>query len=414
MAEPARSFGHATPAGPDPDFFHEVARLIERIAIDPRNTSLLNRLGQILASRFMLGEAYDIARHSYGIDGNAGAGAAVHIIENPPPPKEVVFEVSTVCNLKCPLCENGAGMMHVRPQFMPLKDFRHIWDRLRESTASLNLTGLGESFLHPDIYDILDHVGREHYLYIDTNGNADLDFDRIIDAGVDEIVFAADGIHQEMYERYRVGGRLDKVLDNIRGLAAAKARRGAERPAVVFKYILFRHTEMHIEAAERLAGSLGADHFRVEASNFRPGFGPRLFKEFLPRRPEFHRMEYVNFADNEVGCGPGRNSRHCAEVYGKLMVTVEGEVSPCCDILHEMSFGNLKRQDAASIWGSPAYRDFRLKVLQNRWDVPLCRVCSSLKPRLERLFPNSGVPGPPPGRPIGPDGVMYLRDNPAS
>ena len=46
-------------------------------------------------------------------------------------------------------------------------------------------------------------------------------------------------------------------------------------------------------------------------------------------------------------------------------VTVEGEVTPCCNFYdgRELSFGNAFEQDGAEIWNSEGYREFRRRLM---------------------------------------------------
>ena len=391
----------------------ELALLLrEGMKYSPGNPVLLTELACLMAGQGLAWEAYRLARLAHGLDGNARAASVINLVENPPLPQEITFETTTVCNLKCPLCENGAGQMTTARQHMPYETFAAVWEKLRPTTKRLILVGYGETFLHPDVYRILGCVKGTPYVYIDTNGNVDLDCERVIRAGVTDFTFSVDGINQEMYARYRRGGNLERVLRNVRALVAAKRRLGAARPTITFKFIVFKHTEMYVEEAKRLAAELGVDQFRLEPCTFKPCFGEEAFRQFMPLSPDHQRIDYVDFEKGEVGCPPHRDSRHCSVPMGSAMVTVEGELTACCGTNHVTSFGNLITQSYEEVWRSPEYARFRLKVMANRHAEPVCRVCSRELHSLGRFFEGTelaeAVP-PPQSEPVA--GRCYLKDN---
>ncbi|MFH0811018.1 MAG: radical SAM protein [Pseudomonadota bacterium] len=385
--------------------------LREALKYSPGDPVLMTKLANVIMTRCPSWAAYSLAKEAYGLSPNPKARHLISLVEDPPLPRQVTFEVSTVCNLRCPLCENGSGRMTYPKKFMPVEEFKVIWDKLRPSTKGLILVGMGETFLHPDVYEILRYVKGTPYVYIDTNGNVPLDCEEIINSGIDEFTFSIDGVTQEMYERYRIGGNLERALRNVRDLVEAKRRRKAAKPSIVFKFVVFRHTEMYVEEAMHLAQSLGADQFRIEACTFRPMFGLESFKKYLPLSPNKHqRIAYVDFEKNEIGCPPGRTSRHCGAVLSSMMVTVRGEVSPCCVANHEVMFGNLVRSSLEDVWRSPEYGRFRLQALRNRWALPVCRVCSTQQHDLGRFFEGTAFAEPPEEKSEG-GSRHYVRDN---
>ena len=52
----------------------------------------------------------------------------------------------------------------------------------------------------------------------------------VVRSGLDTMIVSLDGVTQDVYEQYRVAGRLDRVLDNLRLLVETKRRLGVETP----------------------------------------------------------------------------------------------------------------------------------------------------------------------------------------
>ena len=55
------------------------------------------------------------------------------------------------------------------------------------------------------------------YIYLDTNGHF-IENDKLFDSPPDELVFSIDGLDQETYEKYRIHGDLNKVLEQSQKL----------------------------------------------------------------------------------------------------------------------------------------------------------------------------------------------------
>ena len=340
----------------------------EMLKYFPDNTSLMNAIARVLIKMRFHWEAYCYLSKSCKIDKNSQARDLLRSLDYSPLPDVVTFETTTVCNLRCPLCITGSGKLYRKNRHMSYEDFCSIYDGIKESTNEIILVGQGETFLNPDIYRILDYIEDRVFVYLDTNGNVDLDYEKIISSGVDEITFSIDGINQETYERYRKRGNFGKAVRNLVGLIKARNERGLEHPKIIWKFVVFKHTEMYVEQARKLAFSHGVDGFRIEPCTCEPLYGIERFKEFMPLSEKYQRIEYIDFDNFKVGSMPDRDSRHCPVPMHNLTVDVNGDVTFCCAIDTSVvrSFGNLKKQTLEEIWWSEAVRNFRFEVLKNK------------------------------------------------
>ena len=71
----------------------------------------------------------------------------------------------------------------------------------------------------------------------------------LIKSGLDVLIVSLDGTTQKVYEIYRVGGKLDRVLDNIKLLAEKKKELGYTTPYVEGQFIVMRQNEHQIPEA---------------------------------------------------------------------------------------------------------------------------------------------------------------------
>ena len=80
----------------------------------------------------------------------------------------------------------------------------------------------------------------------------------IIKSGLDVMIVSLDGVTQEVYEKYRVGGRLDRVLDNVKLLVQKKKELGSSTPHMEWQFIVMQQNEHQMEEAQQLAADFGS------------------------------------------------------------------------------------------------------------------------------------------------------------
>jgi len=176
------------------------------------------------------------------------------------------FEVSLACNLRCPYCSNHVQVRSkTGPHIMPLKTFETVLQSLKRRDFRLDMIeylGQGDPLMNRDFQRFVRR-GRELFpkakQRLVTNGNFDYQ-NTVGDVHLDEVVVSCDGLFQDNYVKYRVGGRVDKVLQFIQDAGRA-ARNGPSRTTVVWKYILFEWTDSDREilATQELADRLPID-----------------------------------------------------------------------------------------------------------------------------------------------------------
>ncbi len=301
------------------------------------------------------------------------------------------IEVTTYCNLKCPMCYHGgiSGYSKIN-RMMSLETFKNIWDKISNHVSSVILVGQGETFLHPNIYEILEYIGKKP-ITIDTNANIPINMDRLLKTNVANLVFSVDGIDQKTYATYRVNGSFDKAIKNIEQVVAAKRRHKANNLHLEFKYVLFQHNEAHLPVAKQMAEKLGVDNFRTEACIAAPSMPVEVIKKFMPRGHHsslYQRIRYVDFSRQRIVPTEERNYPHCIYILNNFSIQVDGSVSPCCAVAdYEFTFGNLLNNTLDEIWTSDPYRKFRQRVIIDRNQEPLCARCSMIAaPNMGKVF----------------------------
>jgi len=300
----------------------------------------------------------------------------------PDRPSTLMVEPTNVCNLHCPACPTGAGILNRPPRAMTADEFRKILDQALDPPGYLRrvtLFNYGEPFLCKDLLRMVRYAAdRGLETFTSTNGQffgSEKIAGEVVASGLTELLVCLDGADQETISRYRKDANFDEILSGIRRVLAARAKAGRAAPIVELQFIVMKHNEDQVERMRKIAADLGVDRFIVKTvgvSPAMPGF-ERLAEELLPADlsgSRYERRADGSFAlKGEPGCG-------CEYVFSTLVVNSNGDVVPCCyDIHSEHVMGNLFRQSLAEIWLGEKFRDFRRRVGERRDAVPICRHC---------------------------------------
>ena len=112
--------------------------------------------------------------------------------------------------------------------------YKKVVDQIKGHCVWLTLYSWGEPFLNREIDKYVAYANEANIAtFISTNLNKPLTPDmaeRIIRSGLDVLIVSLDGVTQDVYEVYRVGGRLDRVIDNIKLLVQKKKELGSKTP----------------------------------------------------------------------------------------------------------------------------------------------------------------------------------------
>ena len=292
-------------------------------------------------------------------------------------PSALMIEPTNTCNLSCVLCPTGAGWLkHPRGQ-MDVTAFRHLIDEAGPYLYRVAFWNWGEPFLHPAILDMVRYARRwPVWLQICTNGHffSDPAFAReVITSGLDQLIVSIDGVTEDSIQKYRgPKADLNKILTGVRNLVSARRLVGKAKPQIEVQFLVMRHNQSEIGAAQALTTELGVDRFYCKTLNMRPQ-DIEQFQHLLPDAAEFCRFEIG--ADGKWSV-KGTPTGICPYIYETTVVLWDGSLLPCCfDGEESIVLGNAFADGLWHAWNSDHYRQFRYRVRHNRTSVPMCVWC---------------------------------------
>ncbi|MEJ2040362.1 MAG: radical SAM protein [Desulfosarcinaceae bacterium] len=289
--------------------------------------------------------------------------------------------VTTLCNLRCPACPTGTASLGRPGGHLDFDVFRRTVDSLRDYLLFMLFWDWGEPMLHPRLPDMIAHAAKSQIrTVISTNGNVKCSEERIehlISAQPSTMIVCVDGADQETYQSYRMGGRLEVVLQTIRRLANAKEKMGAAHPLIEVRSLATRHTEHQMPTLLKLAQDSGADLFTVKTLrpyNYR---GSNLDETFVPESEKLSRYCYkgsrrearlrTDFLSKGALC--------CAKPLYAPTLNSDGTLAFCSYAQHgDEFFGSVKNDEIKTVWNSCSSRDRRVRFLRAGGTLS-CRTC---------------------------------------
>ncbi len=276
-------------------------------------------------------------------------------------PFEFTMEVTSRCNLSCPMCPR-----EITPEpgerDMDMDTFRQVLDRIRDVASFVWLAGLGEPMMNKHFVQMIEQCRQAGIVTgASTNGT----FltrkwqQRLLDSGLDLLIVSFDGVDKQSYEKVRVGADFDKVKENVCRLAALKVARGAKKPWLILQMIELSQTAGQAGDFRRMWNIPGVDAVRIKKDELQ-------FDEALAVEGQRKRT----------------GKRPCPFLWrGTPLIQWDGTMQPCCYGVAEKSFGNLKNASVEQLWNSLRVRQLRRSHLEGHGlSEPFCEHCNAFQP----------------------------------
>jgi radical SAM protein with 4Fe4S-binding SPASM domain len=289
-------------------------------------------------------------------------------------PPVLTIEPTNLCNLRCPLCSTGSGEMERKRGKMTLSTFKTIMDKLGDDIFFLLIYHQGEPYINPNLFEFV-RMAKTKNIYVTTSTNGhyftEENIEKTISCGLDSIIVSIDGITQQSYEKYRVGGKLEIVIDGIKNLIAARKHHKSVTPNVALQVLVMKHNELEIPQMRNLARELGVDRFLVKNIEVHSLAEANMW---LPSNKTFRRYDY----DGEKLVVKGSQKNSCPRPWTSTLINWDGAIVPCCfDKNGHYTMGNITEVNGIDdIWRGDTFNKFRKKLLENRDDIDICRNCN--------------------------------------
>lgn len=253
--------------------------------------------------------------------------------------------------------------------------FRETIDDIHRHLLYLIFYFQGEPYLNPDFLEMVKYASSKK-IYTATSTNAHYLTDeaarKTVESGLDRLIISIDGTTQDVYQQYRVGGKLDKVLEGTRNIVKWKKQLNSKTPFIFFQFLVVKPNEHQVEDIKKLAKEIGVDEVRFKTAQvYDFETDPN---QLIPANDKFSR--YKKTKDGTY-IAKNKLANHCWKLWHANVITWDGLVVPCCfdkDAMHQL--GNLRTQSFREIWNNSNYKQFRTELMAGRKNIDICSNCS--------------------------------------
>ena len=288
-------------------------------------------------------------------------------------PLSFSIEPTNRCNLECPECPSGLGKLTRPLGSLSFNMFKKWVDQIKNETFYLQLFFQGEPFINKELNQMLEYARNQKiYTSISTNGLLlnDKNIDLVLQNPPDKLIFSIDGLDEQTYRNYRVGGSFKIADESLKNLLIKKRNQNLSKPFVELQFIVMKQNEHQINDLKKYARELGIDKLTLktmQVSSYQNAIN------FLPKNKKYSRYTIENSSVKLKK----KLANRCFAIWRTSVLTWDGNIVPCCfdkDANHKL--GNINEQHFKEIWKNKNYYNFRKAILKNRKAIPICTNCT--------------------------------------
>jgi len=278
------------------------------------------------------------------------------------------IEITNYCNLDCIMC--GRQIMERAVGFMDFELFKQVIDEAStEGALGIRLIRYGEPYAHTKVFDMIKYAKSKGLVVHTTTNGLLLDEEKIrkiLDSGLDSIIFSFQGTTKEEYEKMRNNNKYDLLVKNIQTLAEERKKRNLDKPHIQVNTTVLDETEEQIKEFEDRWKNIAdyVDHWKT--SLLRIAHVKRV-------RPLLERQRIGKVIKKHA------ENWKCPEVMTKLSINWDGKVTACCEDFDEkLIIGKFPEKSLKELWTSENEQRIR-EILENKdySKLNFCKTCIS-------------------------------------
>ena len=281
-------------------------------------------------------------------------------------PIHVLLEPAGICNLRCTMCYQSDKTFtgdsikkNSNKKFMGMMDYNLFTKVIDECDAegcnAISLGSRGEPMLNKNFNKMLNYISEKKNFFdvkINTNGSAlnEKNCHTILSSNVNILVISCEGEYKELYEKIRLGGNFDKLVENVKLLKNIREKH-------------YKDSKLEI----RISGVLfHKDQKREPFLDFWKNYVDVVSYVKAQIRWDTYNNEILEEKNNE-----------CDFLWEKLYVWWDGVANPCDeDYKSVLSPGNVKNETIKNIWKSNKLQNLRELHLNGKRNTVLpCDRC---------------------------------------
>ena len=274
---------------------------------------------------------------------------------------KIYVEITNVCNLNCKFRKK---------EFMKLKDFNIVIDKIKDYTDLILLHIKGEPLLHPNLYEILEECEKSGVL-VNITTNTTLLIEK-----EDEIANAK-SLRQLNLSMHSFSQNSMNIVQNCKRVFETVKRIKKKNKNLIISYRLWnikdiKENDVNYEILKLLGQEYNVENI-IEKSKK---------EKFLKLDNNIYLNQDVEFIWPSLGNQIINENGKCYGLKKQLGILVNGDVVPCClDQNGDIKLGNIFENSIEEILNSSKAKRI-IKGFNNRiLTEELCKKCGFIKVR---------------------------------
>lgn len=273
----------------------------------------------------------------------------------------IVLETTNRCNASCFHCAHK----HIKKFYdMDFDLYKRIVDETQDYAKAVDLNMYGEPLLYPYLVKAVAYAnkkGRKTIFFTNAsllNGKL---AKRLLDAGLKDIRFSADGCDKESYEQMRRGLSWNTTLSNIEYFMMLKRKYGH----TISVTVAIVKTDKNRDRIKEIKSFWKKRVRHVAVSE----------QFYVPTPEEINNNMWVS----------GKGFR-CERLFDHLTVKANGELVICChDYLGTYVMADINKVSVLDGFNSKKFNEFRNSMLSGKKYPLMCTYCPARKKELKNV-----------------------------
>ena len=289
--------------------------------------------------------------------------AAGSLEYEPPFPLYLMMEQTYLCNLRCPMCIQGLpdkrNLFEPGAVLMPWELYeRVVLEGEQYGCPSIAMMVNDEPLYVKDLAKRIEFARDHGFMDVIMTTNGVLFTEekvrQVIEAGVTRILFSIDAATEETYDKVRIGGDYQKVINAIDMVRDFRAKRKSVLPIIRASFVQNRLNQHETAMFYKKFSEL-VDYVEIQG-----------FSSYYQDTDALIPQDVSPIDDFT-----------CSEPWRKLIVRANGDVLPCCSFYgYEVVLGNLRDTTLYDVFNSRRVKKLRSDFKLGIYKDPACAACS--------------------------------------
>jgi len=267
------------------------------------------------------------------------------------------------------MCPSGKGQLKRSRGSVDIDTYKKFIADNRRSLINIILHFQGEPLICQHLGEMISFARANgiHTMF-STNGQLLAQSIGVIqESKPDHIIVSLDGLSNETYSKYRVGGNVQNIYDGLNALSQLPKK---DRPYIELQFLVFSHNEHEINDLYKLKKKYCIDKITLKTAQIYD----KSQSHFLPKNRKYLRYNIDDEGNIQI---KKKQKNKCRRAIFGSVVCFDGNVVPCCfDKDAFFKFGNINNTSLREIRKSEEFRIFIKKVFTNRNGINICNNCT--------------------------------------